>query len=339
MTDPRFIPNSYQTPNVLVDEIMPLLTPEEWVILSFATRKILGWQNRIASRQDTISLSQFQQSGLSRPAVMNALDELSKYGLLNKIGNPTPKGQLWELSYDDQVDLEGLIARKSAKHQRGLDRTQIARSVGLTGQSDLPVSGQSDLPAGGQSDLHTKHTDQTHSKTQESLARNSANDLAEQKPTAKGKSRRPSTPSSGAPPSPTGEAKPIQPHVAIIDAWRSALGDTAPIARNIYGGEYGKVAVALAQYGITPDEIYAFTCHAMSDPFWLGKVVTLQYIAKNILSWRKAQKGTVNHERPAKPDGADGEAKQPSVTYGKGLPASFLARLRAEGKLPPVQGD
>jgi len=53
----NYIPNSFQTPNVLVDEIMPLLTPQEWLVLSFATRHILGWHDRIHERRAPISLS------------------------------------------------------------------------------------------------------------------------------------------------------------------------------------------------------------------------------------------------------------------------------------------
>jgi hypothetical protein len=32
------IPNSFQTPNAYVDQYMPLLTPEEWVVLSYVVR-------------------------------------------------------------------------------------------------------------------------------------------------------------------------------------------------------------------------------------------------------------------------------------------------------------
>ncbi len=51
----EFIPNSFQTPNVYIDRFMHLLTAEEWKVLSYAVRRIFGFQKR----SDRISLSQF----------------------------------------------------------------------------------------------------------------------------------------------------------------------------------------------------------------------------------------------------------------------------------------
>ena len=48
-----FVPNSFQTPNDYVDEIMPYLTGEEFKVLIYAVRRILGFQKR----QDRTSLS------------------------------------------------------------------------------------------------------------------------------------------------------------------------------------------------------------------------------------------------------------------------------------------
>lgn len=123
-----FIPNSYQTPNILVDEIMPLLTPEEWVVLSFAVRHILGWKDSVVSRRNRISLSTFQHCGMGSNAIRRALTSLNRYRILRRIGKPTQEGQLWQLAFDSpQVDWDGLRARQAAQATAKTGRTAAAR--------------------------------------------------------------------------------------------------------------------------------------------------------------------------------------------------------------------
>jgi len=127
-----YIPNSFQTSNVLVDEILPLLTPSEWIVLSFATRQILGWHDRIHERQAPISLSRFEACGLHRETILTALAGLEQFGLLCKVGTPDHRGQVWKLSYDMGVNLEGLKARQERKVRIAQKRTTSARSVRQT---------------------------------------------------------------------------------------------------------------------------------------------------------------------------------------------------------------
>ena len=49
MAENGHIPNSYQTPNIVVDQLMQYLLPEEVVVLTYAIRHILGWRERLAS--------------------------------------------------------------------------------------------------------------------------------------------------------------------------------------------------------------------------------------------------------------------------------------------------
>ena len=126
----KFIPNSYQTPNALVDELMPLLKPEEWVVASYAIRHILGWQDRFITRRAKLSLSHFVDGvsgnpfaggcGLSRGAVSAALERLVEFGLLKRIGEPTPEGQEYELDFEN-VDMDKLC---EAKAQRDIKAAQ-----------------------------------------------------------------------------------------------------------------------------------------------------------------------------------------------------------------------
>lgn len=116
MPDSKVVPNSFQTPNAYVDEAMEFLTGEEYKVLSFAARHILGWQDSVQQRQREISLSRFENgftlpdgrhfrgTGLSRPTITKALRILEGFGLLDKIGKPTPKGQMWRIGENPNWD-------------------------------------------------------------------------------------------------------------------------------------------------------------------------------------------------------------------------------------------
>jgi len=126
----EFIPNSFQTPNVLVDRVMPLLKPEEYMALSFAVRHILGWEDKIARRRARISLSMFQQCGLPRSTLRKVLDDLDRFRILRRIGPPTQNGQLWELAFNDpDIDWAALEERKARKAEVGRKRTRAARQA------------------------------------------------------------------------------------------------------------------------------------------------------------------------------------------------------------------
>jgi hypothetical protein len=107
MTENVCIPNSFQTPNVVVDRLMGLLTPSETIVLIFTVRHVLGWRDKIEDQSGYISLTMYEQGftssngqmfggcGLSRTAVVAALRILVQYGVLRKIGEAKNKGQHW----------------------------------------------------------------------------------------------------------------------------------------------------------------------------------------------------------------------------------------------------
>lgn len=150
--------NSFQTPNSYVDSAMAMLTPEEYKCLSFATRHILGWQDKINKRRGFISLSMFEHgfisakgvvfggTGLGRPTIIRATDELTRLLFLIKIGEPTAEGQEWELG--DTPDFEALVTRYKARKTESQLRTAKARDARRTGgMSDKPAAaGMSDKP-------------------------------------------------------------------------------------------------------------------------------------------------------------------------------------------------
>ena len=182
----KIIPNSFQSPNAYVDTAMELLTGEEYKCLSFAARHILGWQDKINSREGVISLSMFEHgyedasgthyggTGITRAAIQTALEQLVTYKLLLKLGDPTPDGQRWQLG--DAPDFEGLKQRRDQQVEAARLRTAKATAARLAkraaGTSDVPVRatnqeqyvGRTD---GGSSDVLNQSHSQNHLQSQE----------------------------------------------------------------------------------------------------------------------------------------------------------------------------
>lgn len=84
MNNDRFIPNSFQVPNALVDDLMAELGGIELKCYLLVIRKTKGWSKEF----DAISLSQFVTfTGAGKTAVINALKNLVDAGLLvRKVG-------------------------------------------------------------------------------------------------------------------------------------------------------------------------------------------------------------------------------------------------------------
>ena len=69
----NWIPNSFQLPNIFVDEGVKNLSPTACVLYIVIVRKTRGWQKN----KDAISLTQFERiTGMSRKTVIRGLDEL-----------------------------------------------------------------------------------------------------------------------------------------------------------------------------------------------------------------------------------------------------------------------
>jgi hypothetical protein len=129
----KFLPNSYQTPNLYVDRLMPLLTGEEWKVLTYAARRIFGFQRG----SDRISIGQFSDglhsratgenldhgAGLNETTCRKALESLVRFGVMEKLSEANPGKKLgpeWGLQLDsERVDWAGLERRR-------LDRLGVA---------------------------------------------------------------------------------------------------------------------------------------------------------------------------------------------------------------------
>ncbi len=245
----QFIPNSFQMPNAYIDLAMQYLTGDEFKVLVFTVRHIMGWRERVSSRKAHISLATYENgyndmggTGLSRGALLSILKTLETYKFIkraNETSKNSSRGQLWELLFEP--DVEGLQARHAERQARDTmrtteatkrrleKRTQTAGNV--TGTSDVTSNvartstGTSDVTSTGTSDVPNQtHLSNTLSNTSFADASASASQPAEKPavsaptsppvdapaPNAK-KARVPTTPAS--PPLETSDPKPKKPRV------------------------------------------------------------------------------------------------------------------------------
>ncbi len=139
----NLVPNSFSTPNIIVDRLMPLLSDPELRVILFAVRHILGWNNNF-NRTAHLSLSAFEEGhrgskgcGLGRAAIIKALDSLVKLRVLRKLGSPTPAGQLWGLpESDSEINWDALEQRAADRVERAQKRTQKATLAKKQKQAD-----------------------------------------------------------------------------------------------------------------------------------------------------------------------------------------------------------
>lgn len=142
MTSETFIPNSTQIPNDYVDKFMAFLTPEEWKVLTYAARRIFGFQKR----KDRISLNQFSKginrkdggerldygTGLTLYSTRIAVDGLVSAGLLVELEpasmNHTPAMYQLQLN-PESVRMDYLQKRREGKKAINVARMNPARSA------------------------------------------------------------------------------------------------------------------------------------------------------------------------------------------------------------------
>ncbi len=78
----KFVANSFNIPNTVIDEVMPILSDAALRCYLVITRQTTGWQKT----SDRISISQFMaKTGKSRHTVIKGCNELEKLGLITKI--------------------------------------------------------------------------------------------------------------------------------------------------------------------------------------------------------------------------------------------------------------
>jgi hypothetical protein len=134
----KFIPNSFQVPNVYIDEYLHMLSNSEIKVLLYAMRRIFGFQKRT----DRISISQFcngiegkegnvldHGTGLSPATVIKSLDKLIEYGLIVKVADNNNKneGTLYQLSAMPDVNDETIQEEYQEKQQANKEKMKKVR--------------------------------------------------------------------------------------------------------------------------------------------------------------------------------------------------------------------
>lgn len=161
----KYIPNSFQTPNIVIDELMSLLNEGELKCYLFAIRHVYGWQDKIERGYAHISISmfedgfsQFSGTGLSRPTITKSLKALVKYGVLIKVETDETysKGQAYAIG--ENPDIEGLENRKN--------KDKVVKNLNQKGLKILTTGSKKSLPK------------QTQGKTQVNLSPDKSDDVA-----------------------------------------------------------------------------------------------------------------------------------------------------------------
>ena len=171
MPENNYIPNSFQTPNIVVDELLYLLKGGEFKVYMFAIRHVYGWRNEIERGYSHMSYSmiedgyeastgtKFHGTGLSRQSITTALNALVEYRLLIKVktGYDNVKGQAYAIGQDP--DIEGLQRRAGIEPEvvKKLDPS----NKGVVKKLDYPQSKNETTPS---LKIRPKQTQQTHNK-------------------------------------------------------------------------------------------------------------------------------------------------------------------------------
>src|SRR5262249_20628033 len=129
-----YIPNTFATPNVLIDQVMPAVSTSAFKILMVITRETLGWRGKVIVHQ-AIEIEirgpkgLCNLTGLSHQGVISGVRELLKLELI--LVKRAPRNSRIPNQYALNLDLTtGELVKK-------LDRSK--NLTGPTGQNFRPV--------------------------------------------------------------------------------------------------------------------------------------------------------------------------------------------------------
>ena len=308
----KFLPNSYQVPNWYTDRYQGLLLPNEWAILTYAMRRIFGFQKR----SDRISLSQFSSgvqnkdgekldfgTGLSEATCRKYLKRLKKYNLVIEVEpNDSKKneGALWSLQLDselvnDDAIMKAFEARNKkvdAKTREGLKAIKaywekqkgdnVARND-LTSHETTPLTSHETTPLTS----HVTHNKQIkNSRKQDSAAFAAPPPPPEKIANGKNKPQdalKADVSSNGS--APRGKKEPSQ-HQQLMAAYQDALGYPIP-----NGAQEGKAAKKILNAGYTIQQVIDCYQSMKKDSFWQGKHLSLVSVHKQLGAFLQAQNG------------------------------------------------
>ena len=140
----RIIPNTFQTPNLLTDNVMQYLTGNEVKCYLVIVRKTLGWHKG----SDRIARSQIMTAtGLGESAVDAAMASLTDFRLVFRVAENNPRANIgveWALNLDDLM-IKWDLMQKRASETREAKSKSVAKARkakgGVDGQPYLDGQG------------------------------------------------------------------------------------------------------------------------------------------------------------------------------------------------------
>ena len=147
----KFIPNAFQIPNSVIDELLAKLTCAELKCYLFVVRKTKGWNKE----SDNISVSQFMEvTGLSNRSVITACESLVEMGLLERSG-----GERKLNTYSVKAFEISQTGEKSSSDETGEKTSPTGENFSQTGEKS-----SSDLVKKVHTQNNNKNTIQNNNK-------------------------------------------------------------------------------------------------------------------------------------------------------------------------------
>nr|DAY34716.1 MAG TPA: replication protein O [Caudoviricetes sp.] len=147
----KFIPNAFQIPNSVIDELLAKLTCAELKCYLFVVRKTKGWNKEF----DNISVSQFMEvTGLSNRSVITACESLVEMGLLERSG-----GERKLNTYSVKAFEISQTGEKSSSDETGEKTSPTGENFSQTGEKS-----SSDLVKKVHTQNNNKNTIQNNNK-------------------------------------------------------------------------------------------------------------------------------------------------------------------------------
>lgn len=286
-------PNTFQTSNLYVDRAMELLTDSELRVLLYATRHIMGWQDKIEKRTGAISLAMFENGyttkggqryggcGLGRAAIIKAVESLVKFGFMERSGQPTEDGQAYQIP-TDKIDWRALENRHAKNTTKAKQQTAKATAVRKQGGTSNDTGTSDDTPTGTSDDTVRGNVGRTESNTS---SNSSSNPLKDSTSDAV-QTWIPLSEILKAWIEFEAEAAKKTRNLAIselIKAWLNGSGAVDPTAyqKKGYRTRFG----ALVDQGIIAENVTAYLAAMRADPFWKDKGISVNKLAGEIVPW------------------------------------------------------
>ena len=283
----NLLPNTFQCFNLYIDRALEHLTDSEVRVLWYATRHILGWQDRIKKKQGHISLTMFERGyitetgkryggcGLSRGAIITACNSLVEFKFLVRVGTPNEDGQEWELVTTD-IQWGALEARTAGKQNKLKTKTIKATQARVNRRA-----GTSDVPdVGGTSHVTTPSTSHVTTPSTSDVPNQSHSSNPSSKPIAR--KRNTSSTNTTSP-----QEKSITPFIAMKNAIATAFGWEKPT-----GEEWGKIqkaAKSLISAEVTSDDLASLYLYCKGKLTDFGPTA----LPNHVSDWRKTRPTTV----------------------------------------------